>query len=109
MNNTTLILNALESEQWPNGKTALFSLGTIVATTAVASHFSESNIDIKTYLLRHVQGDWGEVSSEDSIANDLAIKNCTRLLSAYVVANNRIWIITEADRSATTLLFPEEY
>ena len=66
-------------------------------------------------LNRHVKGDWGEVDDEDKQSNDQALKQGTRLLSAYNddrfprngVAT--IWIITEADRSVTTILFPDEY
>lgn len=70
---------------------------------------------IQDSLNRHVKGDWGDVDDEDKQTNDLALKQGPRLLSAYNddrfpkngVAT--IWIITEADRSATTILFPDEY
>lgn len=66
-------------------------------------------------LKRHIVGDWGDVDNEDNLLNDQALKEGTRLLSAY--NDDRfpkngiatIWIITEADRSATTILFPDEY
>lgn len=90
-------------------KSPLFSLGAVVATSAVALHLSENNIEINSYLSRHLHGDWGDVPSEDIIENDFAAKNGFRILSAYTAANSRIWIITEADRSVTTLLFPGEY
>jgi len=91
-------------------KVSLFSCGTVVATPAVMAHFSENNIEIEPYLIqRHLQSDWGDVSPEDAIANDFAVENGLRILSAYVAANRRFWVITEADRSATTFLFPEEY
>ncbi|MFC0351782.1 hypothetical protein [Undibacterium danionis] len=91
-------------------KAPLFSCGTVVATPAVITHFSENNIEIEPYLVqRHLQSDWGDVPPEDAIANDLAVENGLRILSAYVAANRRFWIITEADRSVTTFLFPEEY
>jgi len=91
-------------------KVALFSCGTVVATPAVITHFSENNIGIEPYLIqRHLQSDWGDVPPEDAIANDFAVENGLRILSAYVAANRRFWVITEADRSVTTFLFPEEY
>ena len=91
------------------GKSQWASLGAVVATSSVAAHFSENNIEISTYLSRHLQGDWGDVPPEDIIENDFAARNGLRVLSAYMAANRRIWIITEADRSVTTFLFPEEY
>jgi hypothetical protein len=70
---------------------------------------------VQESLNRHVKGDWGDVDDEDKQTNDQALKQGTRLLSAY--SDDRfpkngvatIWIITEADRSATTILFPDEY
>jgi hypothetical protein len=61
-------------------------------------------------LRRHARGDWGELDDEDRAANDVALKHGARLLSAYrTKAGTKFWIITEADRSATTVLLPEEY
>jgi hypothetical protein len=62
------------------------------------------------FLDRHVRGDWGEVSKADARLNDDAVKVGERILSAYKTsAGERLWIITEADRSSTCLLLPEEY
>lgn len=61
-------------------------------------------------LRRHARSDWGELEQEDLEANDRAVKEGGRLLSAYrSKAGTKFWIITEADRSATTVLLPEEY
>lgn len=60
-------------------------------------------------LKRHITGDWGEVCEEDKAANDEALRTGDRILSAYISNGHRFWIITEADRSATTILLPEEY
>ena len=62
-------------------------------------------------IARHMAGDWGDdMDEEDKAANDCAVKNGGRILSAYILSDGtRIWIITEADRSTTTLLLPEEY
>ena len=62
------------------------------------------------FLRRHMSAEWGEVSEVERRENDLSIKAGDRLLSAYATAKGQtIWIITEADRSATTLLLPSEY
>lgn len=91
-------------------KVPLFSVGIVVATPAVLEHFLENNIDPEDYLIRrHLQSDWGDVPPEDAVANDFAVRNGLRILSAYEAANRRFWIITEADRSVSTFLFPEEY
>jgi hypothetical protein len=97
---------------------AAFNTGQIVATRGVYDLACE-NPDfaqfIQKSLNRHVKGDWGDVDEEDKQSNDQALKEGTRLLSAY--NDNRfprngvatIWIITEADQSVTTILFPDEY
>lgn len=58
---------------------------------------------------RHFSGDWGEVCDEDKATNDDALDNGGRVLSAYSLRGSRLWIITEADRTTTTVLTPEEY
>ncbi len=61
-------------------------------------------------LNRHLQGDWGTLDPEDIEANENALRNGGRLFSAYLTsAALKFWIITEADRSATTILLPEDY
>jgi hypothetical protein len=87
----------------------LFAMGQILATPAVADHFSSQGVSPFVYLSRHVRGDWGDVPHEDAVANQASIERDTRILSSYKVAAETVWIITEADRSATTLLFPSEY
>ena len=83
-----------------------FPLGSIVATPAVL----ELGVDLHSCLHRHHCGDWGELDSEDKETNESALKDGERLLSCYQVGGGRrIYIITERDRSATTLLLPEEY
>ncbi len=61
------------------------------------------------YLMRHAVGDWGDVCIEDKISNDAATHTGQRVLSAYQLFGQKIWIITEWDRSVTTVLFPSEY
>lgn len=87
----------------------LFPLGQIVATPGVLAHFEEHDISPFEYLGRHQCGDWGSVPDEDAQENDFSVLNGFRLLSRYEIAGERVWIITEADRSSTTLLFPNEY
>lgn len=83
-------------------------LGQIVVTANALVHLSHE--DILTGLRRHRSRDWGELDAFDWEANDRALLEGTRLLSAYTAANGeKFWIITEADRSATTILLPEDY
>ena len=88
----------------------LFSLGQCVATPHALEALAASGQVPKEFFDRHGCGDWGEVDAEDAKANQDALLHGERLLSAYRTTSGvRIWIITEADRSATTVLLPEEY
>jgi len=60
-------------------------------------------------LQRHASGDWGDLCEEDRDENELSLTNGLRLMSRYEFRNLKVWVITEADRTATTILFPEEY
>jgi hypothetical protein len=83
-------------------------LGRVVITSNALNHLVDG--DWFVGLTRHSRGDWGDVCREDWNANDLACKEMLRLLSTYRdSAGTRYWIITEADRSATTILLPEDY
>ena len=85
-----------------------FSPGEIVATTNAMNEISGD--DIARGLSRHLSGDWGELCPEDWKLNDEALEVGNRLLSAYTAANGvKFWIITEWDRSATTILLPDDY
>ena len=89
-------------------------LGRVVATRGVhdlASQNPEFAKFMQKCLNRHAQGDWGDMSQEDKNENDLALKaGNLRIFSAYEKTElPKIWIITEADRYATTILFPDEY
>ena len=86
----------------------LFNLGNVVATPGALAALGGSYC-IPLLLDRHLAGDWGEVDVEDKAANDRALKNGERLLSAYTVGGVKVWVITEWDRSVTTVLLPEEY
>ena len=88
--------------------TYLFSPGQIVATPG-ALELAEQGINLLAYLSRHLNGDWGDMDGEDRKENNFSLKNGYRILSAYKTRLGKLWIITEADRSATTFLLPEEY
>jgi hypothetical protein len=87
-------------------RTMLFKLGYVVMTPGAAA----LELDFIPYLVRHAAGDWGDLDAFDKQQNDLAVQQRLRILSAYNIGEDtRIWIITEADRSATTVLLPEDY
>ena len=87
----------------------LFEIGQIVSTTAVIRHLTKNGLNVLPFVGRHVRGDWGIVSEFDKEANDRAVKEGLRIFSVYEAAGKRLWVITESDRSKTTVLFPEEY
>ena len=89
---------------------ARFSPGSVVATPAALAALEAAGQSPLEFLQRHLRGDWGEVDAHDRRENELALRRGLRLLSAYTLRDGtRIWVITEADRSATTLLLPEDY
>lgn len=88
----------------------LFPLGQIVATPGALETLEAAAESPADLLNRHVRGDWGDLDEEDKAANHAALKDGSRILSAYVLSTaERIWVITEADRSSTCLLRPDEY
>lgn len=92
-----------------------FHLGQIVATPGAIEALDRNNSVGLEFIRRHVMGDWGFVDEEDKKANDRAVENGDRILSAYFLSDEtKLWVITEAvndrgHRAATTLLLPEEY
>lgn len=86
-----------------------FNLGTLLITPAAQEALNANGQDPHQFLTRHAKGDWGIVCEHDCQANDDALIHGDRLLSVYQCHQARIWIITEADRSATTILLPEDY
>lgn len=89
---------------------ARFSLGQVVATPGALHALEAAGQAPLAFLSRHQQGDWGVVGKADAQANDDALRSGERLLSAYLLKDGvKIWVITEADRSATTILLPDEY
>lgn len=90
--------------------TPKFALGSLVATPGALEALERAGQSPAEFLARHAAGDWGDVSKGDARLNDDAVKAGERILSAYrTQAGDRLWIITEADRSSTCILLPEEY
>jgi hypothetical protein len=87
-----------------------FPLGNIVSTPGALETIERAGETPLPYLTRHAAGDWGDLDQDDKAKNESALNEGLRILSAYrLVDDTRIWIITEADRSATTILLPQEY
>lgn len=102
-----MIVDATLEHIKPEGK---FPLGRLLATPGALRAFTEAGENALDYLLRHVGGDWGDVPPEDAKENEFSLTRHLRLFSAYTLDSGiEIWVITEADRSATTILLPSEY
>ena len=88
----------------------LFAVGSVLATPGALETLERAGENALRLLGRHATGDWGDLDDEDSRANDEALRGEGRLLSVYRLGSGeKVWIITEWDRSATTLLLPSEY
>jgi hypothetical protein len=87
-----------------------FQSGQVVATPGALAAIEASGESVSTYLNRHVSGDWGVVDADDAKENEYAIILKLRIMSVFQLKSGaRIWVITEADRSSTCVLLPEEY
>lgn len=86
-----------------------FPLGRLLITPGAQSALESCDYSPLNLLFRHKRGDWGDISPEDRGENERAIRNGDRIFSAYNLDEFKFWVITEADRSATTILLPEEY
>jgi hypothetical protein len=84
-----------------------FPLGAVVVTANASLRLSTE--EVLSSLRRHASGDWGDLCPEDTLANHDALHQGGRLLSAYGQGDHRFWIITESDRSVTTVLLPDDY
>ncbi len=94
----------------PTTTSARFHLGRIFSTPGAVEALAGSNQHPVEFLQRHVSGDWGEVCDEDKSENEISVHEGFRILSAYsTTRGTKLWVITEADRSSTTILLPEEY
>jgi heme/copper-type cytochrome/quinol oxidase subunit 3 len=97
---------------------AKFKLGRVVATPGaldlLANNLAAQNVPfvsmlVMFYTRRHAAGDWGNVDQDDAAANDRAVETGGMILSSYRIGDGKLYIITEPDRSLTTLLLPDEY
>ena len=87
-----------------------FTLGQLVGTPGSLEAFTRNGQEPLTFIQRHIIGDWGDLDEEDKQTNEQSVNQELRLLSAYTLNDGtRVWLITEADRSVTTILLPEEY
>ena len=94
-------------EQQPKPR---FALGQTVATPGAIEALARTGQDPAEFLTRHVTGDWGLLEDEDRQENEFSVERGFRILSVYkLLDETRIWVISEADRSATTILLPQEY
>jgi hypothetical protein len=95
--------------QQTNHAKPLFKLGQTVATPGAIVGMEHAAISPMDLLIRHQCGDWGDLDKEDKQSNDLAVMHDARIFSAYQFDAVKFWVITECDRSTTTILLPEEY
>ena len=88
----------------------MFLLGQVVATPGALATADKAGVNLAELLVRHIKGDWGDLDKHDKSENDFAVTQNLRILSSYTLPDETtIWIVTEADRSATTFLLPSEY
>jgi hypothetical protein len=91
-------------------RSPLFPMGQIVATPGALEALGKSGQSPMDFLGRHQDGDWGECDVEDRLANDEAVNQGDRVFSVYrTVKGEKLWVITEADRTSTCILLPDEY
>jgi hypothetical protein len=87
-----------------------FALGKVAITRPCLARFENLGESVMAYLNRHISGDWGNLGEEDKAANEQAINRPIRILSRYYLSDgDSIYIITEADRSCTTIMLRDEY
>ncbi len=87
-----------------------FEMGELVATSNCLAWADEEGVDLQPLLARHLLGDWGDLDQSDAAQNEAALKSGeARLFSAYETESGKVWIITEWDRSVTTILRPDDY
>jgi hypothetical protein len=84
-------------------------LGRVVATPGALEALSDAGEHPLSYIVRRASGDWGDLCAHDHRQNEIALRESYRVFSSYEVGEGRVWVITEADRSVTTILLPEEY
>lgn len=98
------------SPEQGRGIEPLFPLGQVLATPGALEECQQADRNPLAYVARHARGDWGDLGHEDVSANEQALEQGGRIFSAYTLpTSERLWVITEADRSVTTVLTPLEY
>jgi hypothetical protein len=93
----------------PDARQVKFQLGQLLITPEAMTLLEDSGVSVFTLLGRHLSGDWGDVCAEDAKLNDDALRYGNRLLSVYHVDKQKLYVISEADRSASTILLSEQY
>ncbi|MEF8758333.1 MAG: hypothetical protein V5B36_00975 [Candidatus Accumulibacter sp. UW25] len=88
---------------------ANFNVGQLYGTPGAMAHLEKNKVNYFLLFGRHISCDWGDLDEQDKQANEDALKNGGRLFSAYQVADETVYVITEADRSCTTMLLADEY
>jgi len=87
-----------------------FAFGHVVHTPAAVSLLAKHAVNMAALLKRHGNGDWGDLGDDDKKENDFAVSSGDQILSSYeVAAGSKVWIVTEGDRSVTTVLLPSDY
>ena len=87
-----------------------FPLGRLLTTPGAIEALEVAEESSMALFARHQSGDWGDLCAEDKQANDFSVKRSGRIFSAYKLSTGvKVWVITEADRSVTTILLPDEY
>ncbi len=110
MNRQLVILYSMREREQENKPKPLFELGDVVGTAGAIQAIIEAEQVPVELLLRHVTGDRGDLEDEDKKENDLSVKEGFRILSAYELdTGEKVWVITEWDRSVTTFILPSEY
>jgi hypothetical protein len=100
----------MNEKHGPNQKRPLFPLGQLVATPGALQALAEAGQTPEEFITRHVTGDWGSLPPEDIQENAYSLQHGLRLFSSYALrSGEKLWVITEHDRSVTTLLLPHEY
>jgi hypothetical protein len=98
------------SEMQKTERKPLFDLGQLVATPGALAALEKTGQNAMEFLSRHFTGDWGDLPEEDKAENQFSLEKGFQILSSYRTnANDKIWVITEANRSHTTLMLPDEY
>ncbi|MEH1019570.1 type I restriction endonuclease subunit M [Acinetobacter baumannii] len=90
-------------------KHILFALGQVVTTKNAVEFMNQHGIIPLDLLYRHQHGDWGDLNESDRESNEQALIEDHRIFSSYKFSNEKVWVITEADRTLTTILLPSDY